>query len=178
MQIGNQPYPFTDQEDSVTHSAVVIDYVHHEIHEGDHFFCNIADTDVDIIAPKYFHIVTPNTAKWAHLTLMLTSTGAGKFEFFENPTINVAGTAVTVFNSDRNSIKANTTLIKQDSTTTSDGTLIWTSRVGAGERIVSGSTRSDELILKQNEDYILKFTPDADNASIVVDFRWYEHANS
>jgi len=32
-------------------------------------------------------------------------------------------------------------------------------------------------MLKQNEDYFLKFTPDADNARTKLELEWYEHIN-
>ena len=47
-----------------------------------------------------------------------------------------------------------------------------------GPSRVGGESRSSiELILKQSEDYVLKFTPDSDNAKTKVEFLWYEHTN-
>ena len=168
-------------QDRITKAGLSIDYPHHEIHSGDHYFFNHCDDDVDILGPKYLRITTPNTTKWAHLLCHLYSSGAGKWEFYENPTINAAGTAGTIYNNNRNSTKTSAMVCYYDTTTTSDGTLLWSERTGAdgigGSQSGSGISREEEIILKQNEDYVLKFTPDADNAKVCVTFKWYEHTN-
>ena len=167
--------------DYSTGAMQVIDYQHHEIHAGSHFFCSIYDSDVDTAAPKYFRITTPNTTNWGHLLLNFTSSGAGLWEFFENPTINAAGTSKTIYNSNRNSANTATLTVFEDTTTTSDGTKLWSDLTGAngvgGSRTTGNSSRDNEIVLKQNEDYILKFTPDADNAKVVIDIEFYEHTN-
>jgi hypothetical protein len=72
-------------------------------------------------------------------------------------------------------------VIATDPTSTADGTQIKVWRTGSGTTAPSragGEARSAvELILKQNEDYFLKFTPDADNAHTKVEMLWYEHQN-
>jgi len=163
--------------DQGSHSLVEISFSHHKIHKGEHFFSTVSDTDVDTLAPKYIRITTPNTTAWAHLLLRYTSTGAGLWEFFENPTLTGAGTAVTIFNN-RNSAGTPSVTAFQDTTVSADGTLLWSDRTGTNgvglTRNSGSSGREDELMLKQNEDYILKFTPDADNTGIVVGASFYE----
>lgn len=167
--------------DHITDALITVDHPHHEIHEGDHFFVNNYDSDVDTATPKYYRLTTPDTTKWGHLVLSYSSTGAGLWEFFENPTLNAVGTALTAFNNNRNSSNTAGITAFQDTTTTSDGTLLWTDKTGAdgigGTKSASTSGREMELILKQNEDYILKFTPDANDAKVVVQLSWYEHTN-
>lgn len=172
----------TARLDYPTHTLQTIDYAHHEVHAGSHFFCSVYDADVDTSAPKYIRLTSPDTTKWAHLLIKYTSTGGGVWEFFENPTLNAAGDAVTVYNNDRNSLTASTVTVFQDTTTTgTDGTKLWTDLTGdngiGGAKYSGSGIRGEEIILKQKEDYILKFTPTADNAKIVVDFSWYEHTN-
>lgn len=167
--------------DAATHTLQTIDYEHHEIHAGSHFFYYNYDSEVDTAGPKYYRITTPNTTKWSHMTFTLYSEGIGTWELFENPTVNAAGTAATVFNSNRNSTKTATLIIAYDATSTADGTLLATWRTGSGttapSRIGGESSRDKEIILKQNEDYFLKFTPDADNAKVKAELEWYEHTN-
>ena len=167
--------------DYSTGAMNIIDYPHHEIHAGSHFFCSIYDSDVDTAAPKYFRITTPNTTKWGHLLLSYVSVGSGIWEFFENPTISDAGTSKTIYNSNRNSANTATLTVYENAKTTSDGTKLFTDLTGdngvGGVRMNGNSSRDNEIVLKQNEDYILKFTPDADNAKVVIDIEFYEHTN-
>lgn len=167
--------------DAYTHTLQVIDYEHHEIHAGSHFFYYDYDGDVDTTAPKYYRLTTANTTKWIHIQFGLQSEGSGTWQLFENPTINAAGTTATVFNNDRNSLTASTLTVAYDATTTNDGTQIKVWRTGSGtnapSRAGSESRSSVEIILKQNEDYVLKFTPDADKAKTKVEFLFYEHIN-
>lgn len=164
-----------------TDSLQVMDYVHAEIHDGDHYFYSDYDSDVDTAAPKYYRLTTPNTAKWINLTPILYSEGAGTWQLFENPTVNAAGTTATTFNSDRNSGNTAGLVVAYDATSTADGTLLKTWRTGSGTnaptRVGTSSGRDEEIILKQNEDYFIKFTPDADNAKTKLELNWYEHTN-
>jgi hypothetical protein len=167
--------------DKATNTLQTIDYAHHEVHAGSHFFYSNYDSDVDTGAPKYYRLTTPNTTTWIHLTLILYSEGIGTWELFENPTVNASGTTATVFNSDRNSATAAGLVVAYDATSTADGTLLKTWRTGSGTnaptRIGSTTDRDEEIILKQNEDYFIKFTPDADNAKTKLELGWYEHQN-
>jgi hypothetical protein len=167
--------------DKATNTLQVLDYEHHEIHAGSHFVYYDYDADVDTGAPKYYRITTPDTTKWAHMQFVLYSEGAGTWRLYENPTVNAPGTTATVFNNDRNSATTATLVVAYDATSTADGTLIKIWSTGSGTtnptRVGSESRSSVELVLKQNEDYFLKFTPDADNAKAKVSMHWYEHVN-
>lgn len=168
--------------DDATNTLQVIPYEHHEIHAGSHFFYTDFDNDVDTGSPKYYRLTTPNTTKWVHLITTLYSDGAGTWELFENPTVNAAGNVATTFNSNRNSATTAGLVVATDPTSTSDGTLLMTFRTGSGTtlptRIGSENSRENEIILKQNEDYFIKFTPDSDNAKVKLGLEWYEHTNS
>jgi len=167
--------------DSQTRAWNVIDYEHHEVHAGSHFIYYDYDSDVDTAAPKYYRLTTPDTTKWIHVQFVLMSEGAGTWQLFENPTVNAAGTDATTFNNDRNSATAAGLVVAYDATSTADGTQIKVWRTGSGttgpSRAGTESRSSVELILKQNEDYFLKFTPDADNCKTKVEMLWYEHTN-
>jgi hypothetical protein len=167
--------------DRATNTIQTIDYSHHEIHAGSHFFYFDYDNDVDVSAPKYYRLTTPNTTKWVHLTVTLYSEGVGTWGIFENPTVNAAGTTATTFNNDRNSGTAATLVVATDPTSTSDGTLIKVWRTGSGttgpSRVGTENRSENEIILRQNEDYFIKFTPDADNAKTKIELEWYEHTN-
>lgn len=167
---------------SATHSTIIDEFEHSKIHDGDHYFYYDYDNDVDTASPKYYRLTTPNTTLWINIaSMVLYSEGVGTWELFENPTVNAAGTTATTFNSDRNSSKTSSLVVAYDPTSTADGTRIKIWRTGSGttapSRVGSDAGRGGEIILKQNEDYFLKFTPDADNAKTKLEIEWYEHTN-
>ena len=167
--------------DKATNTLQIIEYEHHEIHSGSHFIYYDYDAEVDTGAPKYYRLTAPNNTKWVHIQFVLQSEGSGTWQLFENPTVNAAGTTITAVNNDRNSETPATLVIAYDPTSTADGTQIKVWRTGRGttlpSRVGSESRSSVELILKQGEDYFLKFTPDADNCKTKVEMLWYEHIN-
>ena len=167
--------------DSAHSDPVNIDIVHHMIHDEKFFSFVVIDVDVDIETPKYIRITTPNTDARIHFTGQVYVTAASLIELYENPTINTAGSPVTIYNNDRNSIVATTATAFEDTTTTApdnDGTRIDAGRAGGAARPnfrIGGETaRRNEWILKQNEDYLIKITPDADNTEVVISITWYE----
>lgn len=161
-------------------ALVTIDFDHHEIHEGCHFTATVYDADVDIAAPKYVRVTAPNTATRIHMILFVSGDGGFLFQFYENPTLLAAGAGVTAYNNDRNSGNAATATVFQDTTTqgpNNDGTLLDASYSGGEKKRVSGDIGSrDEWILKQDEDYLVKVTADADNTKITVIAKWYEES--
>jgi len=167
--------------DKATNTIQTIEYEHHEIHAGNHYFYYDYDNDVDTASPKYYRLTTPDTSKWIHIEFVLYSEGIGTWQLFEDPIVDAAGTTATTFNSDRNSANTAGLVVAYDPTSTADGTQIKVWRTGMGTNVstrVGGESRSDlEIILKQNEDYFLKFTPDSDNAKTKVQLLWYEHTN-
>lgn len=164
--------------DDVDQAKIGIDVTHHHIHDGDHYTFVVIDTDVDIAAPKYIRITPPNTTTRIHFTGQVYVTASSLIELFENPTINAAGSVVTIYNNDRNSVNSATATAFEDTTTTNDGTRIDAGRAGGSARPnfrIGGETaRRNEWILKQNEDYLIKITPDADNTEVVISITWYE----
>ena len=150
---------------------------HVEVHEGEHFFASELDEDVDIAGPKKWRVTTPNTTNRIHFTFAVTCDAIGLLQFYEDPTLNLAGTGMTEFNNDRNSSNAATLTTFYDTTTqapNNDGTLLWSVYVGAGRKEGGSMERKWEDILKQNEDYIIKFTPAADNTGVAILMEWYE----
>lgn len=159
---------------------VGIDIEHHKIHEGRSFVAYIIDTTVNSgeANAKEIHILTPNTAARFHIFGVLQATNSGIVEIRENPTITVNGSAVVKGNRDRNSVIVSVLEIYEDPTVTVDGLLISGGLVGAndvGNKGIGGIDRTDaEFILKQNEQYLIRFIADNDNTKIVIRLNWYE----
>jgi len=163
-------------EDNID-GLVIIPIEHHNIHEGKYFIMTDYDLDVDNATPKYWRIKTPDTAVRIHFSSSISVDTAGLVEFYENPTINAGGTELTVYNSKRDSSNTTTTKIYKDTTTSNDGTLLEVVYLGTNNNRtkIGGITReAAEIVLNQNEDYIIKYTPDSDGATVAVVFEFYE----
>lgn len=164
--------------DPVEGSLIQITNVHHAIHKETHYHACVFDGDVDIASPKYIRITTPDTAVEQHIIIDVSADGGFLFEFYENPTINAVGSSVSVFNSNRRSSNTSLTLVREDSTTqapNNDGTRLCGGYSGGEKKKATAEAGSrTEWILNQNEDYIIKITPDADNTRIMVNMAWYE----
>ena len=79
--------------DEVTRALTTVAFEHHEIHEGDHYFCTRSQSIANA-ADFEFVFVTPNTTKWVHMILFTTTTGEATIDFFEGISADADGTAV------------------------------------------------------------------------------------
>ncbi len=159
----------------------VMEVAHHKVHEGDHYSVSDVDADVDIVGPKYWRITTPDSAIEFHVTFGIAASAGVTVELYEDPTISGAGTAITIYNNNRLATNLNTTTATAyyDTTTSADGTLIFTTKVGSAgpgviQRIGGNTRNAAEWILKQNEDYLIKVTADADTTEVVWNAEFYE----
>ena len=172
------------KRDSTTNAALTIDYQHHEIHDGDHFFI---EQVVDISINNVYDIqwTTPNTTKWEHFVLELNCSAETLWYIYEGATILTAGTAKPTFNNNRNSIKTSTATLAVIANTTLANANLDTAVAGATEiahgitgagRTGGNTIRDREIILKQNTIYCIRFIATA--AGYVNYFMsWYEHTN-
>ena len=171
--------------DENTRAVATIEYPHHEIHEGNHFhYSEVEDLPVNNVLD--IQITTPNTTEWAHMTVEFEVESETEWWVYENVTINVAGAAITEINDNRNSAHANTTELAiitninianaNADTAIVGATLLFHGIAGAGKKIGGQGSSRQELILKQDEDYTLRF--EATVAGYIAPLiRWYEHTN-
>lgn len=167
--------------DASTHGLLTIDYVHHEIHAGSHFYVtgHTILADEGILRVK---LVTPDSAAFAHFRWGISSSGILQTSLYEDASGGMAGGAgVTIFNNNRNSAKVSG-LILTSGVAAADtaGTLIDDAKwgtTGFKVNIGGGASRDDEIVLKRNTTYLRVFTSGA--ADNIVQFRasWYEHTD-
>lgn len=163
--------------DRSTWAQNVIDYEHHEIHAGSHFFlCDyvlgVGDGDT-----TEFIFVTPDTAKWAHITIEFTYANGGALELYTGPTGIVGGTPVTPVNNNGNSSKTSIlTIIKDPSSIADDGIRV-AGFLAGGNRTTGLNSRDKEVILKQNQTYLFRFTALSGSNELGYCGEWYEHTN-
>lgn len=168
---------FGGPTDPVSDIPVMIDFAHHQVHEGEtHKAQHIitATTEYLLNVPTY-----ANTIRAPHMVISLdVYEGAIKVEIYENPTRGgsyAIGTAVPAKNHNRNSATTPGLVITHTPTDVTGGTLIETYYVASGTNSKQTAARSStEWVLKSNEDYRIVVTEVAATTATVVTFDWYE----
>ena len=149
---------------------------------GKQFFYSEAFTLAETTDQKDYVLVTPNTTKWCHLTYHAEGQAITEISLWED-TKFTSTDSLTVYNNDRNSTDANTTLLYQLTTPTSS--------TDTGSRLIhhkSGSATQqsrddasvevgDEMILKQNSRYRLNIVTESTGNLCNVFLHWHEHTN-
>ena len=168
--------------DSVTGAVNTIDYAHHEIHGGSHYYISGSLAMALENDTFYIKLVTPDTPKWVHFTFAISSLLAASTTFYEDATGGMTGgSSVTPINNNRNSSNTSGVVLTSGVlANTGQGVILenlsWgadTNKIQAG----GGTARADELILKQNSVYCRKFLSLADNNILQFKASWYEHTN-
>lgn len=163
-------------EDEATEATVMIDYPHHEIHEGNSYFINGNDDDLDSGENITITIITPNTLRWMHATFNAEGTDAIHLFLYEGAAVNSTGSAVMVVDRDRNSSTTTGATIRTGDTFSSLGTLLyqWHTR----DKHVAGQYGSrEEIILKQNTTYLYVIESEVNDNGVSAIISWYEHTN-
>jgi len=183
--------------DEITNKPIYIDYVHHELHEGDHFTImhSVADigaatTPDDAITLTFS---TPNTTKWIHMVVHFAGVGGTLCRLREGGSGGGSPTGViTCKNNNRNSSNTSGILdisgtpvagqMSYDAGLDSNGILLideYISGATTNQNRAGGGTESGgryEWILKQNTRYQISMVVSATVAAAIV-LHWYEHTN-
>jgi len=162
--------------DSSTHTIETIDYAHHEIHSGSHYYME-GFVDLDNEDELNIQLITPAGPKQSHFLWSIASNGILETYLYEDPTSGMTGgSVVSVLNNDRNSTKQSGMVITNGvADPSSVGTLISSSSWGS--RNISGSDRREnEIILKEDSIYLRKFISGANNNLVSFRADWYEHS--
>lgn len=168
--------------DKITRAIKIIDYEHHEIHDGSSFmaFQLSAVNALDIASPLTFSFITPNSAKHIHITLEADLADAGYVEVFEDDgdplSFDISGGAVfTPVNRNRYLRTASDALVR---------TAVTVTQATANARIYAKSmvakwggpiTHKEEIILRPNWHYLFRLSTYADNNEGSLNLNWYEH---
>ena len=171
--------------DRATNSIQTIEYEHHEIHAGSHFFV-VGVQDLSINNVLDFTWQMPNTTKWIHWNWKIDTKSETAWYIYENViATNPLANAITPLNSDRNSLTASVTTMKfelqanlaaaNNDTNVTAATLIESGISGAGKN-AGDAVRSNELILKRNTLYCMRSIATA-AGHINFNMQWYEHVS-
>ena len=162
--------------DPTTHNWIVDDGSHVAIHQEKSFHYSFEHA---IGAGTYYvAIITPNTTAWDHFTWSAAVDGGSiKVTLFENPTSSI-GSVVTPVNRNRNSAAVAATAVVLNRTVTVDGTALEVTRIGVSRPSGGGESRAtQEWLLNQNEEYILKIEGSTTGVSYTMHLDWYERTN-
>jgi hypothetical protein len=175
------PYnPIVDQN---TLASVDIDYNHHEIHEGDHFYYSNYITLANVAVGNY---VLEVGEKAVHFVFAVSSDIAGfTVETYEGITASADGTVIEIFNNNRTLAEdmPSSSVLRYNPVTIGSITglkKLRNAKVGVGgtpsSRVAGSLQRSDEVILKKNTKYLLRITNlSTSNNDINIGMSWYEH---
>ena len=172
--------------DGATNSLQIVDYEHHEIHSGSHFFV-VGYQDLTAGQVLDFTWLMPNTTEWIHWVWDLETEAELNWLVYEGATAtNPLANAVTPLNGDRNSAHTSATTMKYEiqanlaaanaDTAVGGATLIESGISGSGKKVPGLGARNHEIILKQNTLYCLRAI--ATQAGYInFSMQWYEHTN-
>ena len=172
--------------DDSTSCITTVLYEHHEIHSGSHYFVT-SYQDPAINNVLQFSLQTANTTSWMHWTWTISTESETLWQVYEGGSIGTPlANAVTPRNSNRNSANTSGVTMKYQlhATTAAANTAIDVSGATLLQSGISGSGkdagtagRSNEIILKQNQLYVLRATANA-AGFVNFDMQWYEHTDA
>jgi len=174
------------RSDSSTRSLQTIEYEHHEIHDGSHFFI-VGYQDLAVNNVLDFTWQTPDTTKWVHWLWNISTEKETLWQVYENATAtNPLANTLTPLNSNRNSANTSGTTIKFElqsnlaaanaDTSVGGATLIQSGISGSGKKTSGEESRTHEIIMEQNTLYCLRATA-TEAGFINFNMHWYEHTN-
>jgi hypothetical protein len=163
--------------DLISNLPVIVDLSQHQIHEGEshsyeYYSATPATMNFAIVVPVY-----ANTIQAPHLIMQMECYGgAGMISLYEGATYTGGTPSTAIFNRNRNSATTPKTGFSiVEGVTSTDGTkLPYTEIVGAAEK-TSGSGRGiDEVVLKSNTTYVLRFEEITAMTRLIIHLEWYE----
>lgn len=161
--------------DVVSNIPVVMDFEHHQVHEGETYRAESAQASLGTTTVKYGITVATYTPaiRGPHMVVSASIyNGSAKVLLYEAATFT-GGALIAAYNRNRNVATAAATTVTGGVTST-DGTLIDTFYVGAGSK-AGGAYRADsEWILKSATIYRVDLIGLVANTAAVLSFGWYE----
>ena len=172
--------------DASTRSIQTIEYEHHEIHSGSHYFVKGFAQIPALNDVLDFTWLMPDTTKWTHWVWQIDVSKGVTWYIYEDATAtNPLANTITPMNSNRNAGNSSGTTMKYEiqadlatanaDTNVSGATLIASGIIG-DNRIGGNANRSNEIILKQGKLYCLRAIATA-ASDLNFDMEWYEHTD-
>ena len=167
----------TFARDKSTEATTVMDYAHHEIHSGSHFFVKdfyeLSNWEV-----LDFLFITDDSPAWENMVTAFWVESEATVEIYENAVVSAPGVMATIQNRNRNSSKTALGMMSSAPTITSIWTRMSGYHIGSGKSTWWEDRANSEIILKQNTTYLIRITnlvTTANHVDYLAD--WYEHAD-
>jgi len=168
---------FKSAIDLISGAVNVIDYSHHEMHSGSHYFIKtfLVDTGGSG-STSYFAFTTPNTSTRAHARALIAPDVDTEVNIYEGSVIT-GGTPVAGVNNDRESSNVAGLISVAAPAHTTPGALVWAARTGGGKNPVGVSPGFNyEIIAATDTVYVFEIIKRTTADLVVdIDFWWYEH---
>lgn len=166
--------------DPISNVPVVIDYDHHQVHEGEqHGYSNLT-ASLASGSSKDFRINVPaaldTVYEAPHMVCEVITTLEAESYLYEGMTYagGNGGTERTTYNRNRLGTPAvAATKIFEDPTPSGTGTNLWIGLTGSANRAGASGRSLTEWILKPG-DYLFRVTSRAAGCKVLVRFEWYE----
>ena len=173
--------------DTATRAQPTIEYEHYSIHNNFHFFYTDAfslNATTDANTKEYLlvtptHVAGATFAPGCHLHFEAEGSIITQFDLYEDTAYTGATTdLVTTFNSNRNSTDtAQLKIYTPVTSSTDEGTLLYTFKGGtatAQSRTGDSGDSAQELVLKKNAKYLMRFTSSSASNLCDLYLNWYE----
>ena len=165
---------FQNAVDAVSKALNIVEYSHHEAHEGKFFF--VKDwADLDGAGTKAEFLFRVPAGVVPHAQWSIAGEAEFTMELFRGVTVSADGTPITPVNANGNSDNAAVVQAFSGPTVTDDGTKIWAGKIGSGRNATVGRDTGYEYMGKLSTDYLFRITKVASGTHwLDYDFNWYE----
>lgn len=182
-----------DSRDDISDGLVVIDYAHHEAHEGDAFETTAVDTAMGDGDDIVLAFKTPAGTKRMHLLVEFATAAGGHVDILEGPTwTNQSGSLNPIFNRKREVSMGSSGVLEDqaqagfvasdnmilDPTSLAGGTLIHTHYTFGSNKTPATGRGVTEWLLKPDTQYAIRITADGVSNGCQLRLEWYEHTDS
>lgn len=167
--------------DIISKIPVVMDYDHHQLHEGETFrwsvyasLASAASKDIRFVVPN-ITITSTAVQQCPHFRFEVISSVGGDAFLYEGTTWSANGTQRTPIAMERNGTYTPQLQIWEDPTVNVLGTQLWRGLLLSGKN-AAGNTNdnSSEFVLKNNTQYHFRMTSAGNSNLCLLRFVWYE----
>ena len=133
--------------DASTNSLQTVDYAHHEVHSGSHYYIE-GNTTLGVGGTFYVKLVTPDTAKWGHFEWRINSSGILTTTLEEDATGGMVGGLRATIHANNRNINCWTGLHTGGASATvlTDATQAWTVDALIGMQVFNSTDGSSGII--------------------------------
>jgi len=171
---GNFEYQYLD---NVHNASSSLDVVHAQIHKGNVYTAGYLFTAVASAATATF-LSSVHAATYRHRIISVAALGNSLVQFYEGTTTSSDGTALTIFNRNRNSANTSGTTLFYTPSVTADGTELPPDYIFGGSKSKAGGGEGgfdSEYVLKPSTKYLVRITNQSGAAeNIIISPTWYE----